>query len=156
MSFESRVVKNAQTVEYGKFVELKDDSRFPAISVTRVQYPDQSSAFPNNQGAPPLTSVEVYPKFAVITHDVGSGGAGPGGAYTKCETRNSGNPSFISSKIFIYNSTNQFADVILTLTSGLSCMINLGKHNESNHTFTENLAVSGVNDYDGCTITYFA
>ena len=48
MSFESRVVKNAQTVEYGKFVELKDDSRFPAISVTRVQYPDQSSAFPNN------------------------------------------------------------------------------------------------------------
>ena len=66
--FESRVVKNAQTVEYGKFVEIKNDARFPAISVTRVSYPDQSNAFPNNAGLPPLTSVEVYPKYGVITY----------------------------------------------------------------------------------------
>jgi len=68
MSIESRVVKNAQTVEYGKFVEIQNDSRFPAVSVTRVQYRDTSDAFPNNQGLPPLTSVEVYPKFAVLSH----------------------------------------------------------------------------------------
>lgn len=68
MSFESRVIKNAQTVEYGKFVEIKDDSRFPPISVTRIQYRDTSNAFPNNIGLPPLTSVEVYPKFAVLSY----------------------------------------------------------------------------------------
>ena len=66
--FESRVVKNPELVEYGKFVEIKDDSRFPAISVTRVSYRDQSNAFPNNAGLPPLTSVEVYPKYGVITY----------------------------------------------------------------------------------------
>jgi hypothetical protein len=68
MPIQSNVVKNAQTVEYGKFVELVNDSRFPAISVTRVQYQDTSNAFPNNQGLPPLTSVDVYPKFAVLTY----------------------------------------------------------------------------------------
>jgi len=56
MSFESRVVKNTQTVEYGKFVELQNDSRFPAVSVTRIQYRDQSDAFPNNVSVLPLTS----------------------------------------------------------------------------------------------------
>ena len=156
MSFESRVVKNAQTVEYGKFVELKDDSRFPAISVTRVQYPDQSNAFPNNQGVPPLTSVEVYPKFAVITHDVGSGGAGPGGSFTKCETRTSGNPSFTPAQIYIHNLTNVDKAVALTLISGMTCTIAVGKNTTPNHAFTLNLAVSGVTNYDGCSITYFA
>ena len=68
MAIESRVVKNAQTVEYSKFVELVGDSRFPAVSVTRVQYRDTSDAFPENRGLPPLTSIDVYPKFAVLSH----------------------------------------------------------------------------------------
>lgn len=148
MAIESNVVRNPQLVEYGKFVEIQNDSRFPPISVTRWDYRDSGYE---------LSSVDVYPKYAVLTYNAGGiGGTGPGGAYTKCETRTSGNPSFISSKIFIHNGTNQYADVILTLTSGLSCMISLGRHTEPNHTFTENLAVSGVNDYDGSTITFFA
>lgn len=68
MSFESKVVKNAQTVEYGKFVELQNDSRFPPISVVRLSPWDQSNAFPENAGKPPLTAVEIYPKYAVLTH----------------------------------------------------------------------------------------
>jgi len=68
MSFQSNIIKNAQTVEYGKFVELVGDSRFPAVSVTRIQYRDTSDAFPNNKGLPPLTSVEIYPKFAILSH----------------------------------------------------------------------------------------
>ena len=68
MSLDVRVIKNPQTVEYGKFVEIQNDSRFPAVSVTRYEYKDQSNAFPENQGAPPLTSVEIYPKYAVITY----------------------------------------------------------------------------------------
>ena len=73
MSLEVKVIKNPTTVEYGKFVEIKDDSRFPAVSVTRYEYKDQSNAFPNNQGVPPATSVEVYPKYAVLTYDIATG-----------------------------------------------------------------------------------
>lgn len=73
MPVETNVVKNAQTVEYGKFVELKNDSRFPAVSVTRFQYPDQSNAFPGNQGVAPNQVVDVYPKYAVLTYDVSTG-----------------------------------------------------------------------------------
>lgn len=69
MSIDVRVVKNAQTVEYGKFAEIID-SRFPAVSVTRVQQWDTTAAFPNNTNRPPLTSVEVYPKYAVLTKNI--------------------------------------------------------------------------------------
>jgi ABC-type transporter Mla subunit MlaD len=68
MAYETRVVKNAQLVEYGKFIELANDSRYPAVSVVRVQYPDASDAFPSNKGLPPLTSVDVYPKYAVLSY----------------------------------------------------------------------------------------
>ncbi|NDA63500.1 MAG: hypothetical protein EBX50_15890 [Chitinophagia bacterium] len=68
MSFESRVVSNPTLAEYGKFVRLDNDSRFPAISVTRVSPYDDSNAFPENTNKAPLTSVEVYPKYGVITY----------------------------------------------------------------------------------------
>ena len=58
-SYSSNVTINPATVEYGKFVELQGDNRFPAISVTRYDYRDS---------APALSSVEVYPKYAVITY----------------------------------------------------------------------------------------
>jgi uncharacterized protein YoxC len=59
MAYQSNVVANAQMVEYGKFLEIQGDSRFPAISVTRYDYRDS---------APALSSVEVYPKYAIITY----------------------------------------------------------------------------------------
>lgn len=68
MSVNYNVVKNAQTVEYGKFVELVNNSRFPAVSVTRIQPWDTSDAFPENTNRPPLTTIDVYPKFGVLTH----------------------------------------------------------------------------------------
>lgn len=66
-NINTNVVKSYQTAEYGKFVELTD-SRFPAVSVVRTSFPDQSNAFPNNVGAPPLTSVDVYPKYGILSH----------------------------------------------------------------------------------------
>ena len=84
------------------------------------------------------------------------GGTGPGGSFTMCETRTSGNPSFISSKIFIHNNVNQDANVKLMLTSGLSCNIPIGKSSDANHVYTENLAVSGVLDYNGCSINFYS
>jgi len=60
MAYQSHVVANPQTVEYGKFLEIQGDTRFPAISVVRNTYPDT-----NTVG---LTSLSVYPKYAVIAY----------------------------------------------------------------------------------------
>jgi hypothetical protein len=77
------------------------------------------------------------------------------GGFTRCETRTSGNPTFISDQIFIHNLSNSNVQPILTLTQGTSCRLAVGKSSETNHTLTLNLAVSGVNDYAGCEITFF-
>lgn len=212
----TNVVKNYQTAEYGKFVELLD-SRYPAVSVTRF--------------SGPLSATEVYPKYGVLTHitnfddmtvtlsandvtigavelkdgnsglraDVVDAGGGlnalrvisqdlessvdditigdkqgnfatvtptysalrvfpvvQSGGFTRCETRTFGNPTFVSHQVFIHNGANAEAYPILTLTQGTSCRLAAGKNSEANHTLILNLAVSGVNDYAGCEITFFA
>jgi len=68
MSYQSNVVRNPQLVEYGKFVELQNDSRFPAISVIRQQYPDYSEAYNIPLSTQPVSSVDIYPKYGVITY----------------------------------------------------------------------------------------
>jgi hypothetical protein len=68
INYESSVVSNYQTAEYGKFVRLDDSTRFPAISVARIQYPDRSEAFPENTNALPVTSYDIYPKFGIISY----------------------------------------------------------------------------------------
>lgn len=78
------------------------------------------------------------------------------GGYTKCETRTSGNPSFIPSQIVIHNNSNSDVFVDLTLTSGMTCSVPVGKNVSANHIMTLNLAVSAVNNYSGTTITFFA
>jgi hypothetical protein len=226
----TKVIKNYQTAEYGKFVELLD-SRYPSVSVVRLSYPDTSSAFPSNSSAGPLSSVEIYPKYGILSHitnfddlsitlsandvtigaveikdgnsglraDVVDAGSGlnalrvisqdlessvdditigdrtgnlvtvqasqsalrvypvvQSGGYTKCETKTSGNPSFIPDQILIHNNSNNDINVTLTLTSGMSCLVPIGKNSSSYHILTLNLAVSAVNNYNGTTITFFA
>lgn len=90
-----------------------------------------------------LSALNVYPVV-------------PSGGYTLCETRSSGYPTFTSREILIHNSANSNVDVTLTLTSGLSCRVPLGKSAESNHILRLNVAVSAVNIYNGCEITFFA
>ena len=60
MSFNSNVTANQELVEYQKFVELQNDSRFPPISVVRWSYPDTSFGG--------ISSVDIYPKYGVITY----------------------------------------------------------------------------------------
>ena len=64
------VVTSYQTAEQGKFVQLADNTQFPPVSVVRYSYPDTSSAFPENAGALPLSSLDIYPKYAVLAHVV--------------------------------------------------------------------------------------
>jgi len=61
-SINTRVVANYQTAEYGKFVELTNNTEFPAVSVTRFNSTNQA-------GMLPVSSVEIFPKYAVITYD---------------------------------------------------------------------------------------
>lgn len=68
MSYSSNIIRNSKTVEYSKFVEIQDDSRFPAISVTRIGYYDDSAAFPANTGSPTYSAVDIYPKYAVLSY----------------------------------------------------------------------------------------
>lgn len=67
--YNTNVIANPQVAEYGKFIQFpNDDSQFPAVSVTRVTHPDTSEAFPGNTGATGLTSIDVYPKFGIISY----------------------------------------------------------------------------------------
>jgi len=60
MAFNSNVANNLAVVEYGKFVEIVNDSKFPPISVIRTEYADSSYGT--------LTALSVYPKYAVLTY----------------------------------------------------------------------------------------
>ena len=60
MSYISQINTNQAILEYGKFVEITNDARFPAVSVVNYQYPDM--------GQPPVSSVSVYPKYGLITY----------------------------------------------------------------------------------------
>lgn len=76
MSYNSDVRRNIASLEHSKFVEIQDDVRFPPISTTRVQYTESSEL-------PPVTSVDVYPRHAVVAYianasDISGGGGGAG------------------------------------------------------------------------------
>jgi hypothetical protein len=92
---------------------------------------------------PAFSALKVYPVIQ-------------GGGFTKCETKTSGTPSFISEQILLYNPNNNNMHVDLTLVSGMSCSIPLGKKDSFNHSLILNLSVLTVNNYSGCEITFFA
>lgn len=60
MSYNSDVRRHITAVEHSKFVEIVDDANFPPVSAVRIAYPESSDM-------PPVTSVDVYPKHAVLT-----------------------------------------------------------------------------------------
>ena len=59
MSYNFNVFSQQEQVEYQKFVQFDNDTRYPPVSVTRYSYRDS---------APPISSVDVYPKTAVMTY----------------------------------------------------------------------------------------
>ena len=68
MAYISNVVRNPATIEYGKFVEIANDSRFPPVSVVRYEYADSTEAFNWPLSTAPLSTVDIYPKYAVLTY----------------------------------------------------------------------------------------
>lgn len=75
MSYNSEVRTHITSLEHSKFVEIVDDARFPAVSTTRIQYPDSTEL-------PAVTSVEVFPKYAVITYIANASDISGGGGST--------------------------------------------------------------------------
>ena len=65
MAYNSDVRKHIQVPESNKFVEITNDTRFPVISVTRYTSPNQA-------GMQPVSSIETYSKYALLTYDTGS------------------------------------------------------------------------------------
>jgi hypothetical protein len=72
--YTSDVRDNVNLLEYGKFVRLDNDVRFPAISVTRVA--------PNSTDLNPITALDVYPKYGVITYIANASDISGGGSTT--------------------------------------------------------------------------
>lgn len=73
-------------------------------------------------------------------------------SFTKCETKTSGNPSFVSKQILIYNKTNTLSYISLILSSGMNCEIPV----PPSENISLNLEVTSVVDYSGCIINFFA
>lgn len=60
-------ITSYQTAEYGKFEEITDNSLYPPISTVRWSYADTTEAFPDNTSSGSVSSVDIYPKYAVLT-----------------------------------------------------------------------------------------
>ena len=134
MSIQNNTLTNLAYLEYGKFVGITGDTRFPALSVTR-----------HDLSVPSASSVDTFNKYAVLVYDVSN-------TFTMTETRTSGVPSFISAQVYLANTTASPASPVLSLISSTSCQIFLNAYS----TATLNLAVSSVLNYAGCSITFFA
>jgi hypothetical protein len=67
----NKKITSYQTAEYGKFVELVNNTEYPPVSVLRLSPADDTNAFPYNAGVEPLSSIEIYPKYAVLVEPVG-------------------------------------------------------------------------------------
>jgi hypothetical protein len=110
-SFESNVVANYQTVEYNKFVQITNNTQFPAVSVTRFNSP-------NVAGLQPVSSVDVYPKYAVLVKNVDSTSANYSGNMNM--TSDAFGRTRMSAPLTLFDSSHRFADNNLwsTLTGG--------------------------------------
>lgn len=104
MSYNSNFIQNIATLECGKFLEILNDTRFPAASVVRVSYPQSDTL-------PPVTSVEVYPKYAVLTYDASSDVSNS--LLSSISTLATNANNLLSSTNTLINSTNNLLSSVL-------------------------------------------
>jgi hypothetical protein len=109
--YNTVVVANYQTAEYGKFVELKNHTTYPAVSVTRYNSP-------NATGVAPTSSVEVYPKYAILVKSVDDTSSNYTGNMNKAS--DAFGRTRTSSPLTLFDSSHRYADNNLwaTLTGG--------------------------------------
>jgi hypothetical protein len=139
------VVQNQEMVEYGKFTRLDNNTLFPYITVIQTEYPDQTQMFfPWNTAYQPTSTVNLFPKFAVLTYNVN-------GQATQGATQTAGNPpGFTTQQILIANGTASLAYLSAVLISGNV----VGLPVAANSVATYNVAVSAIIAYNSLTVTY--
>lgn len=123
MSYNSDVRVSITSLEHSKFVEISNDARLPATSAIRIQYTESTEL-------PPITSVDVYPKHAVVTYiaNVDEISTGIGSAVSSPVVQNWGVvkaefgssyvafPSVLASTVNVLNNTG--TTITLKKTSG--------------------------------------
>jgi len=108
MSFNTNVTNNYQTLEYGKFAEIVNNTQFPPVSVIRYSAPD----------SPPSTTVDVYSKYAVLVKNVDDTSTNYTGNF------NMASDAFgrmrTASPLTLFDSSHRYADnnLFATLTGG--------------------------------------
>ena len=108
MSFNTNVTSNYQTLEYGKFAEIVNNTQFPPVSVIRYSAPD----------SPPSTTVDVYSKYAVLVKNVDDTSTNYTGNF------NMASDAFgrmrTASPLTLFDSSHRYADnnLFSTLTGG--------------------------------------
>jgi hypothetical protein len=107
MSFNTNVVSNYQTLEYGKFAEIVNNTQFPPVSVVRY-----------NSNTPAASSVETYSKYAVLVKNVDDPSTNYTGNY------NMASDAFgrmrTASPLTLFDSSHRYTDnnLFATLTGG--------------------------------------
>lgn len=105
MSLVSNTFANIASIEFGKFVGLSADARFPAMSAVRQYHRDNGAA---------LTAVDVYQKYAILTYNVNEGqnnSAGWDTAQCVFSSAYVAFPSNNASSMTIFNSTSTVISV---------------------------------------------
>lgn len=108
MSFNTNVTNNYQTLEYGKFAEIVNNTQFPPVSVIRYSAPD----------SPPSSFVDVYSKYAVLVKNVDDTSTNYTGNF------NMASDAFgrmrTASPLTLFDSSHRYADnnLFSTLTGG--------------------------------------
>lgn len=110
-TIDSNVVANYQTVEYNKFVQIINNSQFPPVSVVRYNSP-------NVTGLQATSSVDIYPKYAILVKNVDSTSTDYSG------NLNMASDAFgrvrMSTPLTVFDSSHRYSDnnLWVTLTGG--------------------------------------
>jgi hypothetical protein len=107
MSFNTNVTNNYQTLEYGKFAEIVNNTQFPPISVVRY-----------TTSTPSISSTEVYSKYAVLVKNVDDTATNYTGNYNMASDAFGRMP--VSNPLTLFDSSHRYSDNSLwsTLTGG--------------------------------------
>jgi len=105
MAINSNVVINKATLDYGKYVEIVGDSRFPAITSANGTY---GSGYNNT----------IYPKYAVLVKNIDDTSSNYAGNFNMAS--DAFGRTRVSAPLTLFDSSHRFADNNLwsTLTGG--------------------------------------
>jgi len=109
MAINSEVRNNQNILEYGKFVEIVNDSNFPPLTTVRSEYKDSGTLY---------TETYVYPKYALLTYDINSAqvNGSPFGDNSSLDSfgrlRTSNSYTLFDSKL-LYGKAPQFFDEVV-------------------------------------------